>query len=160
MGLVPQRHVGSSRTRDRTHVPCIGKRILNHCATREVLLRSSYANLCSFSLKILPYFSFSSIPMQRCSAYSNFYLTLNFSGLGGENSANSEVFPVSGISGATLLHRKVSHEGHAAAFVIRAVAGKSVSGMFWAEQSTRFSKPQFPHLNNVITPTWKGWPED
>ena len=31
------RHVGSSRTRARTLVPCIGRRILNHCATREAL---------------------------------------------------------------------------------------------------------------------------
>ena len=35
-GLVAPWHVGSSWTRDRTHVPCIGRRILNHCATREV----------------------------------------------------------------------------------------------------------------------------
>ena len=35
-GLVALRHVGSSRTRDRTRVPCIGRRILNHCTTREV----------------------------------------------------------------------------------------------------------------------------
>ena len=35
-GLVAPQHVGSSRTRDRTHVPCIGRQILNHCATREV----------------------------------------------------------------------------------------------------------------------------
>ena len=27
--------MGSSRTRDRTCVPCIGRRLLNHCATRE-----------------------------------------------------------------------------------------------------------------------------
>ena len=27
--------MGSSRTRARTRVPCIGRRILNHCATRE-----------------------------------------------------------------------------------------------------------------------------
>ena len=26
---------GSSQTRARTHVPCIGRQILNHCATRE-----------------------------------------------------------------------------------------------------------------------------
>ena len=37
MGLVASRHVGSSRTRARTRVPCIGRRIPNHCATREVL---------------------------------------------------------------------------------------------------------------------------
>ena len=34
-GLVAPRHVGTSRTRARTHVPCIGKWFLNHCATRE-----------------------------------------------------------------------------------------------------------------------------
>ena len=37
MGLVALRHVGSSQTRARTHVPCIGRQILNHCATREAL---------------------------------------------------------------------------------------------------------------------------
>ena len=29
-------HVGSSRTRAWTHVPCTGRRILNHCTAREV----------------------------------------------------------------------------------------------------------------------------
>ena len=33
-GLLAPRHVGSSRTRARTHVPCIGRWILNHCATQ------------------------------------------------------------------------------------------------------------------------------
>ena len=36
MGLVAPWHVGSSQTRDQTCVPCIGRWILNHCATREV----------------------------------------------------------------------------------------------------------------------------
>ena len=36
-GPVALRHVGSSQTRARTRVPCIGRRILNHCATREAL---------------------------------------------------------------------------------------------------------------------------
>ena len=36
MSLVVPWSVGSSRTRDRTRVPCDGKRILNHWATREV----------------------------------------------------------------------------------------------------------------------------
>ena len=31
-------HVGSSQTRARTRVPCIGRQIFNHCATREALL--------------------------------------------------------------------------------------------------------------------------
>ena len=34
-GLVAPRHVGSSQSRARTRVPCIGRQILNHCATRE-----------------------------------------------------------------------------------------------------------------------------
>ena len=33
-------HVGSSWTGVRTRVPCIGRRTLNHCATREALLQS------------------------------------------------------------------------------------------------------------------------
>ena len=41
-GLVAPRHVGSSQTRVRTRVPCIGRRILNHCATRE----APYVFLC------------------------------------------------------------------------------------------------------------------
>ena len=36
-GLAAPRHVGSSRTGARTRVPCIGRRISNHCATREAL---------------------------------------------------------------------------------------------------------------------------
>ena len=39
-GLVSPRHVESSRTRARTGVPCIGRQILNHCATRERILIS------------------------------------------------------------------------------------------------------------------------
>ena len=35
-GLVALWHVESSRTRAQTRVPCIGRRILNHCTTREV----------------------------------------------------------------------------------------------------------------------------
>ena len=34
-GLVAPRHVGSFQTRARTRVPCIGRQIPNHCATRE-----------------------------------------------------------------------------------------------------------------------------
>ena len=35
-GLVALWHVGSSPTRARTRVPCIGRQTLNHCTTREV----------------------------------------------------------------------------------------------------------------------------
>ena len=34
-GLAAPRHVGPFQTRARTHVPCIGRRTLNHCATRK-----------------------------------------------------------------------------------------------------------------------------
>ena len=37
-GPAAPRHMGSSQTRARTRVPCIGRQILNHCATREALL--------------------------------------------------------------------------------------------------------------------------
>ena len=41
-GLVALRHVGSSPTRDRTHVSCIGRQILHHWATREALMWTIY----------------------------------------------------------------------------------------------------------------------
>ena len=54
MGLVTLRHVGSSQTRAQTHVPCIGRWILNHCTTREapvkaILMWSHYLNLFEFA---------------------------------------------------------------------------------------------------------------
>ena len=45
LGLVALRHVGSPRTRARTRVPCIGRRILNHCTTREVPDRRLFSQL-------------------------------------------------------------------------------------------------------------------
>ena len=36
MGFVVSWHVGSSQTRDRTRIPCIGRQILNPWPTREV----------------------------------------------------------------------------------------------------------------------------
>ena len=36
-GLAAPRHAGSSQTRARTRVPCIGRQTLNHCATSEAL---------------------------------------------------------------------------------------------------------------------------
>ena len=46
MGPVAPRHVGSSQTRARTCVPCIGRQILNHCATREALKWPLFENHC------------------------------------------------------------------------------------------------------------------
>ena len=45
-GPVGPRHVGSSQTRAQTRVPCIGRQILNHCATREALCLSLEVFLC------------------------------------------------------------------------------------------------------------------
>ena len=45
-GLFALWHVGSSRTRAQTRVPCIGRRILNHCATREVLVKGHFLKVC------------------------------------------------------------------------------------------------------------------
>ena len=45
--------MGSSRTRARTRVPCTGRRILNHCATREApyiyVFLPEYRKTCSLS---------------------------------------------------------------------------------------------------------------
>ena len=45
MGLVAPRHVGSSQTRARTRVPCIGRQTLNHCVTSEAPIFSFLRNL-------------------------------------------------------------------------------------------------------------------
>ena len=47
-GSVAARHVGSSWTRDQTHVPCIGRWILNHWITRELphLFYSCWLLIC------------------------------------------------------------------------------------------------------------------
>ena len=52
-GLVALRHVGSSRTRARTRVPCIGRQILNHCATREALICILLISFCNYLFLIL-----------------------------------------------------------------------------------------------------------
>ena len=50
-GLVAPRYVGSSPTRDPTHVPCTGRWILNHWTTREVQ-NNSLRSVLSLSLPI------------------------------------------------------------------------------------------------------------
>ena len=49
-GLAAPWHVGSSQTRARTRIPCLGRQILNHCATRAVLSASSldHSTCCQF----------------------------------------------------------------------------------------------------------------
>ena len=64
VGLVAPCHVGSSRTRAQTRVPCIGRRIFNYCATREaqeaglivirtVLIRMTWLGLICRQLLVL-----------------------------------------------------------------------------------------------------------
>ena len=62
-GLVAPWHVGSTQTRARTRVPCIGRWTLNHCATREVpinflkmynsLVSSVFTMLCNHHLSLV-----------------------------------------------------------------------------------------------------------
>ena len=47
-GPAAPRHVGSSQTRARTRVPCIGRQTLNHCATREAQHIFTLTNLYFF----------------------------------------------------------------------------------------------------------------
>ena len=54
MGSAAPKCVGSSQTRNQTHVPCIGRRILYRWATREVLSFTLKLCLC---LLLLPPFS-------------------------------------------------------------------------------------------------------
>ena len=52
-GPFAPRHVGSSRTRARTRVPCIGRQILNHCATREAPSFILYTGLAKKFVQVL-----------------------------------------------------------------------------------------------------------
>ena len=63
MGLVAPRNVGSSQIRARTRVPCIGRQILNHCATREAPSVFK-TNLLQLSICIL-IFSLFSFPFRN-----------------------------------------------------------------------------------------------
>ena len=58
-GPVAPRHVGSSQTRARTCVPCIGRQTLNHCATREapsIHFYSYFSNVDMESCVFIEYF--------------------------------------------------------------------------------------------------------
>ena len=60
-GLVAPRHVGSSQTRARTHVPCIGRQTPNHFATREapVFIFNHHIFLLNTNAMFLSVFSIS-----------------------------------------------------------------------------------------------------
>ena len=54
MGLVAPWHVGSSWPRERTCVPCIGRWILNHCATRLCSGPAGLGRLCPHAFPAIP----------------------------------------------------------------------------------------------------------
>ena len=72
MGLVAPRHVGSSQTRARTRVLCIGRQILNHCTTREALTNYFCMNLACGIV------SRRSSPYPRSSRFSHMLSSKNF----------------------------------------------------------------------------------
>ena len=75
-GLVAPWHVGSSWTRARTCVPCIGRRILNHCATREVpapaFLKERKVITCPLSLPFVG-FKLRQVPFDKSGPFSTKY---------------------------------------------------------------------------------------
>ena len=82
MDLVAPRHVGSSQTRARTRVPCIGRQTLNHCTTREA---QKFLILMKFSLSIIsfmdPVFGVipkKSLPYPRSSRFSPMLSSMSF----------------------------------------------------------------------------------
>ncbi|XP_029089978.1 probable G-protein coupled receptor 141 [Monodon monoceros] len=71
-GPAAPRHVGSSRTRTRTRVPCIGRRTLNHRATREA---PTFAfNVAIIILRLLMYFK--KLQMQQFQKYHAVVLSI------------------------------------------------------------------------------------
>ena len=79
--LAAPRHVGSSQTRARTRVPCIGRQTLSHCATREAPVATSLSpNLYNpLHLDVHPYTKIAFIKVTRkfhLSTCSNQFLLL------------------------------------------------------------------------------------
>ena len=62
MGSVALQHVKSSRTRDRTCVPCIDRQTLNHWTTREVHHNQFYKIFITFKRNSVPMDSHSAFP--------------------------------------------------------------------------------------------------
>ena len=53
-GLAVPQQVGSSRIGDWTHVPCIDRQILSHCAIREVLSRNFILKISGLEVVLSP----------------------------------------------------------------------------------------------------------
>ena len=76
-GLVALRHVGSSRTRAQTRVPCIGRQILNYCTTREVLRVSFIPFIFRISIWFL-YYNFFVVILYLMRSCHHTFLTFLF----------------------------------------------------------------------------------
>ena len=76
-GLVAPRHVGSSQTRARTRVPCVGRQTPNHCATREALgaLLIPWSLMSCWDLEVFDWMNQDDI---MCSLLSLFFNCLLF----------------------------------------------------------------------------------
>ena len=70
-GLVALRHVGSSQTRAQTCVPCIGRRLFNHCTTREVP-NPSISQSFNFSKYHIPLWHLEGQEILQCSGLRSF----------------------------------------------------------------------------------------
>ena len=62
MVLVALRHVKLSQSKDGTHVPCIGRQILNHQTTREVQF-CTFSKFITIYMWVLPW-TFYSVPCE------------------------------------------------------------------------------------------------
>ena len=93
-GLIAPRHVGSSRLRAWTCVPCIGRQILNHCATREALDYNFYCYFAvSSDLKIVPSCDSHSINICWINTWIFMSLSLLLINTLGQGSANYSFSP-------------------------------------------------------------------
>ena len=99
-GPAAPRHVGSSQTRARTRVPCIGRQTLNHCATREALWDIfKWTGYLILFIRILWLFSYRS-----CTYFVRFipkYFILE------DGNVNSIVFLISNATSTLLVYRKM-----------------------------------------------------
>ena len=79
-GPVAPQHVGSSQTRARTCVPCIGRQTLNHCATRKALTSSFLISmyLWIFQFSSYNWFLVSAIEVGKDAWYDFGFLKTSF----------------------------------------------------------------------------------
>ena len=152
MGLVALQHVGSSWTRDLTHVSCIERQILYHWATREAQMLCFKPTFLLFHLlqEILFFFFI-------CSQFCH---TLKWKGLGFISSSLSAIRVVSSAYLKLLIFLLaifipiwfiqpcISHDVLAAWMILCVWGVKVALGVWlfetsWTLQSMEFSRPEY-----------------